>query len=158
VPSCSSLFTAGPHANYRENIACSNRMYQVTSTDQIGPASSNPIPPMTLITNTGGIDNITVDGVDCLIHADAAGSGNSGQDTINPSVVGAPVTITGGYNNPNLMFRTGTNISRSDSVVTVPVYNDAGAAPCSGPGGSVTCNQLQIIGFLQLGIQYVSPS
>src|SRR5439155_19724708 len=32
--SCSTLFTGGPHADYRENIAC-NGMLSITSTDQI---------------------------------------------------------------------------------------------------------------------------
>jgi len=59
----------------------------------------------------------------------------------------------GGYNNPNPALRTGS-ISRSDSVVTVSVYNDTGVAPCS--GSPTVCNQqLQIIGFLQLGTQEV---
>jgi hypothetical protein len=147
APSCSNLFSGGPHAPYRENIACSG-MYSVNSTDQIGPAS-----PITLIASTGGIDGLTTEGTTCLIHA-AGASSNSGQDIFTP-IAGAPVTITGGSNNPNPALQNANSISRSDSVVTVPVYNDNGIPPpCSGP--PTTCNQqLQIIGFLQLGIEYV---
>jgi len=144
--SCSNLFTGGPHADYRENIACGG-MLSIKSTDQIGPGN-----PITIDTALGGIDAITADGTKCLIHAASTGL-NLGQDVINPAV-GAPVTITGGYNNPNPALQNALSISRSDSVVTVPVYNDNGVAPCS--VSPLTCNQqLQIIGFLQLGIQYV---
>ncbi len=67
------------------------------------------------------------------------------------------MTITGGYNNPNPDLRNAASISRSDSVVTVPVYN--GAIPSLNLCPSTTCNQTaQIVGFLQLGIQYVDNS
>jgi len=145
----SNVFKGGPHSAYRENIACSG-MLSIKSTDQIGPGN-----PITIDTVLGGINAITVDGTKCLIHADSAGP-NLGQDVINPAV-GAPVTITGGYNNPNPALQNTLNVSRSDSVVTVPVYNDNGVPPCTGP--PLSCSQqLQIIGFLQLGIQYVNPS
>jgi hypothetical protein len=61
----------------------------------------------------------------------------------------APVRIKGGDNNQNPTLQGNTNISRSDSIVTVPIYHRAGAPPdefC--PGCTVT-----IVGFLQLGIQ-----
>src|SRR6266704_299829 len=156
--SCSNLGAGSPPtAEYEENIGCSG-MYSVKSTDQIGPASPISPPnssPMTMISPVAGAiknGNATINGTQCLIHADSGSvASGSGQDTINP---GAPVTISGGYNNPNPAFQNALSISRSDSVVTVPVYNDNGLAPCTGP--PVTCNQqLQIIGFLQLGIQYV---
>ena len=64
----------------------------------------------------------------------------------------APVTIKGGDNNPNPALQGVTSISRSDSIVTVPIYHRAGAPPddlC--PAG---CTQTAtIVGFLQLGIQ-----
>jgi Putative Flp pilus-assembly TadE/G-like len=149
APSCSNLGTGGsPAAEYEENIACSG-MYSVNSTDQIGPAS--PITVMAPV--PGSILQATSDGTDCLIHADSPGA-STGQDNIIPAVL-APVTITGGYNNPNPALRTGSAISRSDSVVTVPVFNDTGVAPCPTP---TSCNQLQIIGFLQLGIESVDAS
>ena len=156
--SCSNLGAGSPPtAEYEENIGCSG-MYSVKSTDQIGPASPISPPnssPMTMISPVPGAiknGNATINGTQCLIHADSGSvASGSGQDTINP---GAPVTISGGYNNPNPALQNALSISRSDSVVTVPVYNDNGLAPCTGP--PVTCNQqLQIIGFLQLGIQYV---
>jgi hypothetical protein len=78
----------------------------------------------------------------CLIHyGTAAGQ----QDTIIP---GNPVTINGGSNNPNTALQGVNNISRSDSVVTVPVFTWSGN-PCGGGG---PCNNVSVIGFLQLGI------
>src|SRR5207245_3961575 len=85
-------------------------------------------------------------GTQCLTHAHAAGL-NQGQDTF--TITGPPVTIDGGSNNPNPLLRTATNISRSDSVVTVPVFNCPAGPTCNGTV------DLQIVGFLQLGIQSV---
>ena len=63
-----------------------------------------------------------------------------------------PVSITGGGNNPNPALQNVPNISRSDSVVTVPLYD--GANLC--PGGA--CNVSKpIVGFLQLGIKRTIP-
>ena len=102
-----------------------------------------------------GLAKATREGTECLIHAGNFGP-NLGQDIINPAV-GAPVTITGGYNNPNPALRNATSISRSDSVVTVPVYD--GAIPSLNLCPSTTCNQTaQVVGFLQLGIQSVDNS
>jgi len=60
-----------------------------------------------------------------------------------------PVAIDGGFNNPKPLMRLATNISRSDSVVTVPVFN-CPVGVCDGTA------QLPIVGFLQLGIQSVA--
>lgn len=61
-----------------------------------------------------------------------------------------PVTITGGDNNPNPLLQGVTNISRSDSVVTVPIYHSAANVNLC-PGGACTGTGT-IVGFLQLGI------
>jgi hypothetical protein len=145
--SCSNLGTGGPHAPYRENIACSGT-FQFSCGQNIGAGQLVTVDtdPLAVIQNT------TVEGTECLIHSDSTGPG-LGQDNIISSAVGAPVTIAGGYNNPNSALRTATSISRSDSVVTVPVYN--GTNLC--PGGTCT-GSAQVIGFLQLGIQYVNTS
>jgi hypothetical protein len=64
------------------------------------------------------------------------------------------VMITGGPNNPNIALQNVTNISRSDSVVTVPVY--AGGNAC--PGGVPSACTATVIGFLELGIEAVDGS
>jgi Putative Flp pilus-assembly TadE/G-like len=148
--SCNKVGGGGSQANYLDNIACSGT-FQFTSGQQIGPGQSITvdIPP--------GLAQATREGTDCLIHADNFGPSLLGQDNIISSAVGAPVTIAGGYNNPNSALRTATSISRSDSVVTVPVYD--GAILSLNLCQSTTCDQTaQIVGFLQLGIQYVDNS
>jgi len=145
--SCSNLGTGGPHAPYRENIACSGT-FQFSCGQNIGAGELVTVDTDSLSV----IQNTTIEGTECRIHADSIGPG-LGQDNIISSAVGAPVTIAGGYNNPNSALRTATSISRSDSVVTAPVYKGSNLCP------SGTCNQTaQIIGFLQLGIQSVSTS
>ena len=146
--SCNKVGGGGSQANYLDNIACSGT-FQFTSGQQIGPGQSITVdtPP--------GLAQATREGTECLIHADNFGP-SLGQDIFKP-VTGAPVTITGGYNNPNPALRNATSISRSDSVVTVPVYD--GAIPSLNLCPSTTCNQTaQVVGFLQLGIQSVDNS
>jgi len=156
--SCSNLFTGGAHADYRKNIACSATQ-SFKCGDCIGPG---PCPNGQLLGTVDTSDafavirNTTREGTECLIHADSIGSG-VGQDIVNPTPVGTPVTIDGGYNNPNAALSTATNITRSDSVVTVPVYEVVGGAATNTnlcPSG--VCNATgQVVGFLQLGIQFI---
>ena len=132
--SCSQLGSG----TYHDNIACENG-YNFSNGQLVGPGQvfqlAQPQPTQTLTTGT-----------ECLIHASGPGAGQ-GQDSFIP---GPPVIITGGSNNPNVSLRLVNDIHRSDSVVTVPVSN------C--PGGCDPTAQLQIVGFLQLGIQDVTPS
>jgi Putative Flp pilus-assembly TadE/G-like len=146
--SCSNLNTGGGHADYRQNIACSAN-FQFSCGQQVGAGQT-----ITIDTDASAvIKNTTIEGTECLIHADTFGPLNSGQDNVQAAAIGTPVTIAGGYNNPNPSLTAATSISRSDSIVTVPVYR--GNDLC--PGG--TCTQTaQVIGFLQLGIQYVDPA
>lgn len=91
----------------------------------------------------------------CLIHASSAGA-NRGQDQFcdngpNPSCpAGSPINIDGGGNNPSPALQGVNNISRSDSNVTVPIWNP-------GAGGAAS-NPVTIVGFLQLGIVRVRSS
>ncbi|PYV97917.1 MAG: hypothetical protein DMG89_12785 [Acidobacteria bacterium] len=142
--SCSSLFTGGPHAPYRQNIACSST-FQFSCGQTIGAGGLT-------VHAISGVNAGTRSGIDCLIHADAPGFASLGQDTINQSAVGTPVTVAGGYNNPNPALASATSVSRSDSVVTVPVYNGSDLCPA---GACTQTNALGVIGFLQLGIQYM---
>jgi len=143
--SCNNLYTGGPHAPFRQNIACSGTS-PFTCGQAIGAGGLT-------VHTVSGIDNATRDGTECLTHADTTGLG-VGQDIINPSAVGTPVTIAPGYNNPNPALVSATSISRSDSVVTVPVYNGSDLCP-GGAAGCTQTNALGVIGFLQLGIQQV---
>jgi hypothetical protein len=104
------------------------------------------------VTVGGGSGLHTNEGTQCLIHAGSQGL-TVGQDQLLPdggSPSGnAPVTISGGNNNPNPSLQGVTSISRSDSIVTLPIYHQA-AGPNLCPGGCTGTGT--IVGFLQLGV------
>ena len=141
--SCNQIGTGPPGLYYHDNIACRGTAH-FTCGQIIGPGRPIQVDTRSL----GNLHARTDPGTQCLIHANAAGL-NQGQDTF--TITGPPVTIDGGSNNPNPSLRTATNISRSDSVVTVPVFNCPVGPTCNGTV------DLQIVGFLQLGIQGVGP-
>jgi hypothetical protein len=140
---CSDL-TFGTPPYYVDNIACgtTNQSSQRLSCGStVTPINvSNPPYPVA-----------TSEATQCLIHANGNNPGD-GQDTITPQGAGNPPTIAPGFNNPNTALAGATNISRSDSIVTLPIFNYNGD-PCGGG----PCTPVQVIGFLQLGIQEVSP-
>jgi hypothetical protein len=127
--------------DYYSDVACANQ-HQVVCGDQLPVSNSN----------VAGIGPETEGAVECLTHADAPALG-SGQDDFTFGSI--PVTITKGTSNPNTAIPAGSAISKSDSVVTVPVFNYT-TDPCQ--GGNCTPNTEMVVGFLQLGIQYVRPS
>jgi hypothetical protein len=118
--------------DYHDNIACSSAA-QLTCGQTVGAGQP--------VFVGGGSTLLTDEGTQCLIHATGAGAG-LGQDVLTPSA--PPIIIgPGGDNNPNPALQGQTNISRSDSVVSLPIYH--------------TVTNLQtgtgtIVGFLQLGI------
>jgi Flp pilus assembly protein TadG len=129
--------------DYHDNIACAST-FQFSCGQTVGAGQT--------VTVGGGSGVRTNWGTQCLIHASGQGPPpGPGQDQIYP---GVPVRISGGDNNPNPALQGLTNISRSDSIVTVPIYHAAGG-PNLCPSG---CNQTAtIVGFLQLGITQNVP-
>jgi hypothetical protein len=133
--------------------------------DAIACANTNAIKcgdPLTVHAMTGmGNDRPdAAQGTQCLIHSSGATavactSPNTtyDQDCFIPGPPTMATTIQGGISNPNPLLRSKPNISRSDSIVTVPVY-DGTNNPC--PGG--TCGPVTVIGFLQLGVQEVDTN
>ena len=90
-------------------------------------------------------------GVECLIHQRPG----TGQDILNanllPGALSYPLEIQVGQNHPlsgTPSLAINDYISTSDSLVTVPVYNNGAAAPTS---------PVTIIGFLQLFIVQTFP-
>ncbi|MBZ5703859.1 MAG: hypothetical protein LAN63_00730 [Acidobacteriia bacterium] len=133
-----------------DNIACAN-------VNPMSCGSSQPVDPnnATILLHTN-----TADGARCLIHASVSPTSAVSCTNPNPNnqdcfLPGPPVTINGGTSNPNLAFQsplpTAVNISRSDSVVTVPLYD--GLTDLCSP--NCTGRSALIVGFLQLGIQDV---
>jgi hypothetical protein len=134
--------------DYLDNVACSSPR-RLRCGDMIGLGQT-----VTVLTGTG-YGNRTNQGTRCLIHAGGAGL-SQGQDIFVGGAPGSPVVITGGNNNPNPALQGNTNISRSDSVVTVPLY-EGGLLGDLCPGGA--CNQTAtIVGFMQLGITQNLPN
>jgi hypothetical protein len=123
--------------NYHDNVACTST-FQFSCGQTIGAGQTVTINPAAPVN--------TNDGTQCLIHASGQGL-TRGQDAFTDGSI--PVTITGGDNNPNPALQGVPNISRSDSIVTVPIYHKVGSADLC-PGA---CTQTAtIVGFLQLGI------
>ncbi len=151
-PPCSNL-TNGTAAQsaYRENIACSSQI-KFSCGQDIGPGTDPLIVPNITTGGSSDLFAVTRDGVRCLIHAQDYGF-NQGQDIFIPNGTG-PVQINGGDNNPNMFLQT-ANISRSDSVITAPIYDGRQYTTanqfCIYPSGACTTTT-KIIGFLQIGI------
>jgi hypothetical protein len=128
---------------YLDGIACANTN-RLQCGDSVTPDQQGGNGPMLSDNDSGG---------ECLIHTAAAGPG-SDQDSFSGGGPGNPVIIGGGLSNPNPALQGKTNISRSDSVVTVPLFSwPATGDPCNLPGGK--CNAVTVMGFLQLGIEDV---
>jgi hypothetical protein len=98
-----------------------------------------------LTINPGGASGDTSVGAQCLIHQ----VGTSGQDTLD--VTAFPFQIKTGSNNP--VFSTASQtITASNSIVTLPIYDDsAGALAGSQPA-------ITIVGFLQVFVDNVDAA
>jgi len=145
APGCNG-FSAGADP-YEDSIACASR-YQFQCGQAVGPGG------ITVFTDNSA-DAKTIQRTQCLIHADSSNSLDLGQDQF--TVGTAPVSITAGYNNPNSTLATATtpNISRSDSIVTLPLYD--GRQLCFG-NPAVCTESATVVGFLQLGIMETQNS
>jgi hypothetical protein len=139
---CSAL-VLGNTPYYEDNIACSTNSH---ANQRLSCGSSITLTQPSIANAGTG----TQDATQCLIHQ----TGASGQDSI---VAGTPVTITGGAGNPNPALQGVANISRSDSIVTVPVFK-WGGDPCAGSPSGGPCNGVTVIGFLQIGINGLGPN
>ena len=139
-------FNTEPY-NYGDNIACATSYKFSCGGTTIGGGGGGNV---RVFDDSGNYGQITREATQCLIHADGDDSTTLGQDQFSVGTV--PTAITAGYNNPNpaLAAASTPNISRSDSVVTVPLYD--GRNMC--PGGTCNLETVPIVGFLQLGITY----
>ncbi len=156
--------------DYLDNIACSSTNPTDTSlstTSQFTCGQTIGAGETVTVLSAGGYGARTDEGAQCLIHAGGTGlcqdqdvftpsGATSACAASNPSGTG-PVRIDGGNNNPNSVLQGVENISRSDSVVTVPIYQGGtGGNLCPPPSGA--CTQTgTVVGFLQLGITQNVP-
>lgn len=141
--SCADVAPASP--GYYETIACANSTaLRCGDTVPVDALQSGILAPLD-----------ADDAVKCMIHATDYGA-NKGQDEFNFSAIGTPITIDGGGNNPNPALQGATNVSRSDSVVTVPLWDPAAALCNPGNAGPLPrCTSFTISGFMQLGIKQI---
>jgi hypothetical protein len=102
--------------------------------------------------NPGAGTNDTVNGVSCLIHeGDATEEQPDGQDTLVLSsypfqiLAGSSTSLTGLAGNP------GKPISSSNSIVSLPIYDDRAVTSIK-PSGTTN---VTIVGFLQVFINSV---
>jgi hypothetical protein len=131
-PSCGNVLSD----NYEDDISCASNTEVSCGTNSIA----------VLIAGTG-YGTRTRRATRCLIHSDNEGLGN-GQDQFSAPGTPPPITITGGNNNP-IPGLFSQQLGRSDSVVTVPLYD--GITPvCTGAG--VCTTTIDVVGFLQLGV------
>jgi hypothetical protein len=146
------------HDGYFDNIACAN-------TNQVSCGQTLQVDANNLGTNKATWNTDAAEGTQCLIHTTGfSGVGGTCPDPEPDCFVpnpGAPVAINGGSMNPNAGLQSVANISRSDSIVTAPIF-DGQHNPCSNYSISGECDStpanVQVIGFLQLGIQSVSAA
>lgn len=140
---------------YFDNIFCSNSN-QLKCGDLVGGSTNNPVDTRFNGTNWNALQARLDKGIGCLIHSSSITSGACtpgafAQDCFVPQGPGEPPLIRPGSNNPDLALRSMSYISRSDSIVTVPLFDGRNLCWNSNPGGP--CNYTApIVGFLQLGI------
>ncbi|MGH7870336.1 MAG: hypothetical protein ACREP9_22510, partial [Candidatus Dormibacteraceae bacterium] len=150
-PGCGHLGSGGSSGIYHDNIACFN------------PAQLTCGSTVTVDSLSGTLGLQTEEGTQCLIHTTANGNSKN-SCALDPApdcfkIIGGapPVIVDGGGSNPNPAMRV-ANISRSDSIVTVPIFDFKTSADDPCPLGTCSGQLVTIVGFLQLGIQHVSAT
>lgn len=146
VPSC------GSDSMYETNVAGCDQ----STLYQCGVQSSlTASPNMVDLGENPAFSGDVTNGVSCLIHQSAPGDAADGQDTLNPYAAPSsyPFQILAGSSNPLVStgLASGTPISSSPSVVSLPIYDDQQEKYVIGPGTT----PVTIIGFLQVFIDAV---
>ena len=132
-------------SNYEQSIECCD----VSTVYTCGGGVANVA--VDVAAQKGMVDSDTHAGVQCLIHAAGDGPGQ-GQDVYTPPTSTSPYVIAAGSANPLVQggtakIKPGDNISTSNSVVTVPIFN-----------GAIVGGQVNVVGFLQLFIDEVDAT
>ena len=144
--SSSQVSCGNPTSVYHDAIACFNPTVFTCGESLNGP--SDPVFVDSRLNSNFGqrrLKNRTNTGTQCLIPASGMGL-MQGQDRFS----GPPVLIQPAANNPNPALASAQNISRSDAVVTVPLFD--GSNLCASHNCSQVTNTT-VVGFLQIGIQ-----
>jgi Flp pilus assembly protein TadG len=156
TPACagaSQVSCGNPHGIYYDSIACFNPTTFTCGQSVNAPSDSVWIDSRV---TTGSLKARTDQGTQCLIHSTTTtptvgcSPGQYDQDCFTVGGPGNPTLISPGLSNPDPALAGAQYISRSDSVVTVPLFD--GRDLCV--GGCSQINGATIVGFLQLGIQF----
>jgi Flp pilus assembly protein TadG len=134
----------GP-TTFENNIECSNPTPISCGTTVTAPAVNQLLLDDTVFPD--GHFGPAQDGVECLIHQL---TGGSGQDTLNTGPpLPYPLQIQVGTDHPlsGTVLSTNDLVTTSDSLVTIPVYDQTAAPPV--PSSATGVN---VIGFLQVFI------
>ena len=143
---------------YYDSIACFN-----PTTFTCGESVNGPADPVWIDGrfHTGSLQPRTDQGTQCLIHSSGVtaappldcGGGPYEQDCFVVSGPGNPILITPGTANPDASLSGANYISRSDSIITVPLFDGTNLCPANPCTGIQQTAPTTIVGFLQLGIQ-----
>jgi Flp pilus assembly protein TadG len=143
--------TCGGGTAFEQSIECCNPT-PLTCSTTLG--TGNTLQVDTTVDPDGGAGSPAQSGLQCLTHQ----TPGNGQDILNENVLPGPLTyplqIQAGNNHPlegTPSLATGDYITTSDSLVTVPVYDNVAA------GGAPGATGVQIIGFLQVFVNNVWP-
>jgi Flp pilus assembly protein TadG len=149
VPSCGSVGSGGS-ADYEPAIAGCDQ----STLYQCGVQNNNSgQAPMVDLSENPATSGDTTNGVQCLIHeGDPTDRQPDGQDALSPyAAPGAyPFQILAGSSSP--LGLSGNPITASNSIVSVPIYDDAKATYKLGATGTTS---VTIVGFLQVFINAV---
>jgi hypothetical protein len=141
---CSSSCSVG--TNYEQSIeCCDGSVYDVTQCGDAAQTWALQDPA----NNAGGSNGPTQSATQCLIHASGPGAGN-GQDSLDTSGFlssNNPMQIkAGAYSSTEFAVAADAPITTSDSIITLPIYDDT--LPIT------SNNQVTIVGFLQVFVNF----
>lgn len=141
---CPSVCGGG--TTFEGNIECYNPTPISCGTTATSPAVNQLFLDDTVFPD--GHPGPAANGVECLIHQ----TPGNGQDTLNTGPPLYPLQIQVGGNHPlaGTVLSTGDLVTTSDSLVTIPVYDETIA-----PDRPTSATGVNVIGFLQVFIQDV---
>jgi len=152
--------SCGGGTNFEENIECFNPTPLSCATTVSGSTVNTLSPDFTVYPDGGG--GPAQSGTQCLIHEQPGNGQDALQGNNNPAPPGTgltyPLQIQIGDNHPLMGTPTlsaGDYVTTSDSIVTVPIYDDTTAT--GPPAGAPNAGGVQIVGFLQLFINRTWP-
>lgn len=157
VPSCGNSGTGG-NAIYETAVSGCDQstVYQCGVPASFGGGQPNEVD---LTENPGGSNGDTANGMACTLTGQAnpslVGQGDTAQDFLDTSAY--PFKITAGSSNPTAIA-SGTQISGSGSIVSLPIYDVSGFGNGRlffGFGGGGTYAPVTIVGFLQVFVNYI---